>query len=503
MNNLMPPGRGPLSRRRFLGGAAAAGCLCGLGACSVNPATGRSSFTAFMSPEEEIRVGDEEHPKVLKSMGGEYADARLSGYVTHIGRRLAQVSELQGLPYSFTILNSTVVNALALPGGRIYVTRGLLALANNEAELAGVMAHEVGHVNARHSAERHSQTVLGNIGATALGIAGSIVGIGGIGDLAQMGTNIYLQAFSREQELEADTLGVRYLARAGYDVGGVGAFLSTLREHSIVRAKMDGRPEESVDEYDMMATHPRTIDRVQKAIEASQGIRQANPKVGRAEYLARINGLAFGDDPTQGVVKGTRFVHPELRFEFTVPDGFVLSNNDRNVVAKSSAGAVITFDIAPMKRPGPVNRYLVEEWAAGETLRSVETLSINGMEAATGATRVQTRTRGTVDLRLVAARREPDSVYRFAFLTPTTETARLTEELKRTTYSLRALSPSEAKQVAALRLIVVPVRPDDTDKSLAAGLPFGEFNGDWFRLLNGLKPGQSLQPGTEIKTVAG
>lgn len=493
-----------MNRRQFLGGVAATGCLCGLSACSVNPATGRSAFTAFMSPEDEIKVGDEEHPKLLKSLGGEYAEPRLSRYVSDIGRRVALVSELQSLPYAFTVLNSPIVNAMALPGGHIYITRGLIALANNEAELAGVLAHEVGHVNARHTAERYSQAMLANIGTTALGIAGAVVGIGGgIGDIAQMGASVYLQGFSRDQELEADVLGVRYLTRAGYDAGAMVAFLATLREHDVLNARMAGKSEAAVDEFNMMATHPRTIDRVQQAIQVSQTVHQANPRIGRTEYLAQANGLIFGDDPSQGIIKGERFVHPELHFEFTVPRGFRMVNGEKNVTAKHPSGASIVFDTAQMKRPDSIPRYLQEEWGSNISLRSVEPLTINNMEGATGAARISTRSQGAMDLRLVVARRNADSVYRFLFLTPSGETARLTEDLKRTTYSLRAISKAEAAKVSPLRLLVVPVQAGDTEDKLAAGLPFGEFNADWFRLLNDLQPGQHPHPGSEVKVVGG
>lgn len=491
-----------LTRRRFLGGFAM-GCLGGLSACAVNPSTGRSAFTAFMSPQEEMEVGRDEHPKLLKTFGGEYSDPAMNRYIADIGRQVASASEMSGLPYTFTVLNSPIVNAMALPGGHIYITRGLIALANNEAELAGVLAHEVGHVNARHTAERYSQAMLANIGLTALGIAGSMAGIGAVADVAQFGASAYLQGFSRDQELEADTLGVRYMTKAGYDNAAMVKFLGTLRRHDIVNAHMNGQPDSTVDEFNMMATHPRAADRVERAVQTVQAVAVHNPKVGRAEYLAKVGGLIFGDDPSHGIVKESRFAHPSLRFEFTVPPGFRIVNSETQVVAKHSGGSSIMFDIGQTKRASsPMVQYLQSEWATKTKLGSVEAIDVNGMEAATGAARA-TVSGNTVDIRLVAVRRSPDKVYRFIFITPVAETERLANDLRRTTYSLRTLTPAEAAKVSPLRVVVVPVRPNDTPRAMASGLPFGEFNEEWFRLLNDLRPGELPPPGADVKIIAG
>ena len=181
-----------------------------LGACSANPATGKQSFTAFMSPEKEIQVGAEEHPKIVKQFGGRFGDKALSTYVRDLGLSLAKTSELPDLPWTFTVLNDTQVNAFALPGGYVYVTRGLMALASDEAELAGVLSHEIGHVTARHTAQRYSSTVAANIGVQIIGVLSQAAGLGGTGgNIASLGANLVLKGHSREQELESDNLGVR------------------------------------------------------------------------------------------------------------------------------------------------------------------------------------------------------------------------------------------------------------------------------------------------------
>ena len=474
-----------------------------LAACTVNPATGKRSFTTFMSPADEQVVGREEHPKILEQSGGAYGDRDLGAYVRNVGQLLARVSETPDLSYTFTVLNDPKVNAFALPGGYVYVTRGLLALADNEAEMAGVLAHEIGHVVARHTAERYSQAVAANLGLTVLGVLGSAAGVPtGLGSLASFGAQAYLQGFSREQELEADMLAVRYMTGAGYDPRAMISFLRKLQGHDALEAALSGK-REAADRFHIMSTHPRTADRIARAIELAKVRPAAKPRVGRDVYLARIDGMVFGDPPKQGIRKGRVFVHPQLAIRFTVPPGFVMVNTPGQVVARGPGGAAIAFD---MKR-GPAARrvrslpaYLVRDWGSRLSLRAVERITINGMEAATGRDRLQTRA-GPRDVRLLAIRERPDRIYRFLFITPPSLTARLTNEFKRTTYSFRRLSPQEASSIQPLRLDVVTVRPGDTAKVLAARMPLGKFSLAWFETLNGLGGGRPLVPGRKVKVV--
>ena len=205
-----------------------------LGACATAPGTGRTIFTGGLSEEGEAELGRKEHPKVMAQYGGSYTDPELNAYVTSVGNFLAQTSELPDLKFTFTILDSPVVNAFALPGGYIYITRGLLALAGNEAEMAGVLAHEIGHVTARHTAERYGQTMAANVAGAGLGI---LLG----GPAAQAGGTLgalLVRSYSREQEFEADMLGGRYLGRARYDTQAMAGFLSQLQGHSRLEAAL-------------------------------------------------------------------------------------------------------------------------------------------------------------------------------------------------------------------------------------------------------------------------
>jgi predicted Zn-dependent protease len=473
--------------------------LFGLSACSVNPATGKESFTAFMSPADEMKVGAEEHPKILKQHGGAYLARDLTDYVRRVALSLTRVSETPDFPYTITTLNDQTVNAFALPGGYIYITRGLLALADNEAEMAGVLAHEIGHSVARHTAERYSKAVAANLGMNILGVIGSVFGAPpGVGNIASFGAQAYLQSFSREQELEADMLGVRYLARAGYDPAAMTSFLRKLQANDKLEAALKGDSGKEKS-FSIMSTHPRTSERVAQAIKLARIAPGGALKLERDSYLERIDGMVFGDDVAQGVRRGREFVHPGLRFRFEVPPGFVMFNNPDKVVARGPGKSVIAFDMAE-KAVNSLTTYLVSDWGQRYTLRGVETIDVNGMEAATGQGRTMTRN-GARDLRLVVIRGDGKQIFRFLFITPPELTRGLATGLQRTTYSFRRLTLRQARAIRPLRLAVIAVRPGDTAAGLAGSLPFENFQLHRFETLNGLAPNQPLTPGSRIKTV--
>ena len=471
-------------------------------ACSTNPATGKQSFTAFMSREDEIRIGAEEHPKLIKEFGGAYTDAKLRAYINRIGLKLTRHAETGGLKYPFTILNSDKVNALALPGGYVYITRGLLALADNEAEMAGVLAHEIGHITARHAAERYSTTQATNLGLMVLGVLGSAAGVpSGIGQMIGFGAQAAMQSYSREQELESDMLSVRYLSRAGYSPQAMTSFFHKLKAHEELERAMEGKKGDAPS--NIMATHPRTAERIGQAIKLAKAARVANPVFGRREFLAEIDGMVFGDDPEQGVRRGREFIHPELRIRFEVPPGFVLFNSPSRVVALGPKQSVIVFDMARGKsarQARTLTGYIANTWARGLSLSGLERIDINGFEAATAAGRINTGG-GAKDLRLIAIRGGPKRIFRLAFISPPNMTARLKVDFQRTTFSFRRITKQEAEAIKPLRIKVVIVKPGDTATSLAAGFPFERFRLRWFETLNGQRPGQRLTPGAKVKIV--
>jgi predicted Zn-dependent protease len=471
------------------------------GGCETNPATGRQSLM-LLSANEERQLGASEHPKLVRQFGGAYADAALADYVRTVGARLAATTETPDIPFTFTILDDETVNAMALPGGYVHISRGLLALADNEAEMAGVLAHEIGHVVARHSAERYTQAMGAGLLAGIAGLAGAAAGVP-VGNLPALGAQLYVQSYSRDQELEADMLAVRYLTRAGYDPAAMATFLARMQGYARLEATLAGNPE-AADQLNLLSSHPRTPARVEQAIQLAKLTPVADPRVGRDEYLSRIDGLRYGDNPEQGIRIGRDFFHPGLGVAFRVPPGFTLHNNPNAVIARGPGGALILFDLEQRAGGGDLSAYVGREWSGQMGLlglAGVEAIEVNGMAAATGATRAATRGGGAVDVRLVAIRATADRVYRFAFLTPPALTVRLATELQRTTYSFHRLSAEEAARVRPLRLHVVTPRQADTAERLAQRMPFADYRLERFLALNGLAGGGLLPPGRKVKVI--
>jgi predicted Zn-dependent protease len=471
-----------------------------LAACSVNPATGERDFTAFMSPAQELQVGREQHPKIIAQFGGVYDNPDVAAYVDRIGQRLAKVSELPDLKFTFTVLDDDIVNAFALPGGYVYISRGLLGLANTEAELAGVLGHEIGHVTARHSAQRYSSSVLAQGLSVGAGILGSVfLGTSEVGQAIGQGSSVYLQSFSREHEFEADTLGVRYLARAGYSTDSMASFLASLKAYSSLEARVSGQPDPAA-RYNIMSTHPRTQDRVVAATRAANVQQARNPEIGNREHLDAIDGVIFGGSPAHGLIRDQVFVHEPLDFLFQVPEGFKLFNGTQQVVAKGPGNSNIVFSGAEVQAGTSMNAYLTNIWAKNANLSGVQNISVNGMEAATGSATVQNRS-GTFNAQLVAIRHSANRVYRFMFLSPATQSAALSEDFRRTTFSFRKLNRADRQRYNAWLIDTRVVGRGDSVASLSRSMPLPGPKEEWFRVLNGLQPGSEPFPGQTVKVV--
>ncbi len=467
-----------------------------LAGCETAPATGRAFFTGGMSAEDEVALGAQEHEKIVPQFGGAYENPALNAYVRSVGELIAKTSESPELKFTFTVLDTPIVNAFALPGGYVYITRGLLALASDEAEMAGVLAHEIGHVTARHSAERYGQAMAANIAQIGLGIL-----FGGIAsDAAGAVGGIALTSFSREQEHEADLLGIRYLARAGYDPQAMASFLEHLLADSRLEAEMAGQPGKA-DDFNIMQTHPRTADRVEAAMREAGVKTVANPMHARDIYLNKIDGMLYGDNPDEGIVRGRTFLHAKLKFAFDVPANFQLANGRQAVVARGPQGAAIIFDRGKADGDVAMPAYLTQIWAKGAALRDVEATTVNGMAAATGQIRLDTK-EGPRDVRLVAIRYDGQTIYRMLFVTRPEASAALAEDLRKTTYSFRKLNDGDIATIKPLRVRVHMVRSGETLQSLAARSPFESYALPRLQVLNGLRPDSKLQLGQKIKIVA-
>ena len=466
-----------------------------LAGCSTNPATGERQFTALMSPTQENQVGAQENAKVLKIYGEPENSQNLQAYVNQVGQAVARDTERPDVQYRFTLLDSPMVNAFALPGGYVYVTRGLMALANSESELAGVIAHEIAHVTGRHSAERYSQGVLTSLGALAISAA---LDSSAAAQALGVGSELYMTSYSRQQEHQADDLGIRYLHKSGYDTFAMASFLESLDRESSLKAGEKGQTQAGTNYF---ATHPKTADRVNQAL-AIAGAYPANEKVTkRNEYLRLLDGMIYGDSEKQGFVRGQAFWHPQMGFTFTVPSGFTISNQPAQVVATSKAtGAVIILDsVGNPKGLDPLT-FMNQVWLPGKPATGVEKIDINGKSAVT-ASLAGTVQGQPVTIRLIAIQWAPNTMFRFQMAIPNNAGGGLIEDLKRTTYSLRNMTAQEKQSIQPLKIKIVTAGGSDTVASLGSRMAVENNREEHFRVLNGLKNNDQVQAGQLYKVV--
>lgn len=466
-----------------------------LAGCAVNPATGGMDFM-LVSHDDEKEIGRRTHREVLAEFGGVYDDPELASYVERVGQRIARTTEIQDFEYSFTVLDTPGVNAFALPGGYVYVTRGLLALVNSEAELASVLGHELAHVNARHGAQRLSRMKARERFCETLSCDKDVPVLG---DLATIGAILALEGFSQEQEFEADAIGMRYLHRAGYDAGAMLSFLRTLKAQNLLDAGHAGGDEAQAESTDYTGTHPLTEERIVQAAGSAASFPDSTARPDESDYLSVIDGMLYGNRREYGFVNGRTYSHPIRRITFTVPAGYTLHANSRLVTAIGPEDSVILFEPSRLLYTGPLEGYLTGIWAEGVALEDVRSLTLNGMEAATGWARQETPA-GLFDFRLVAMRTEAGAIYRFLFATRAHMTERQSEALRATTYSFRRLTLQEADALRPLRLRIVSSAAGDTLRKLAADSPLADEPEQRLAIMNGLR-GAELRPGRRIKLV--
>lgn len=489
-------------RKIFTAGVMASALML-QGCVTTNPATGRSDFTPFMSPAKESAVGKEQHPLVIKQNGGVLDDPKVAGYVAVVGGRLAAVSELPKTPFTFTVLNTPLVNAFALPGGYIYVTRGILALFNSESELASVLGHEIGHVTARHSAKRYNQQLFTGLGVALLGAA---LKNKGVSDALGYGSQIYLKSYSRGNEYESDQLGVRYSTRAGFDPYAAADMLRSLDAQSNLQDVIANRTgQQRPPEF--FSTHPNTRDRVTRAFAAAQksGLPQHSRDPGHNRYLNIIDGMTYGDDPAQGVIKGRTFLHGSLGFRFTVPKNYRLINSAEAVFAKGQGpaeGSVVIFAGENLKGRNMIEltSAVWKSFVKESPLQGLEDFTLNGMEAITGWTTTKIQNK-PAQVRIVAVRYSKTQAYYFLMVTPEDRVSSLNDSLMRMTYSFDRLSRKEAGKIKGRIIRVVTVQRGDTIASLSRHMAYEDHQRDRFLVLNGLNPQSKLRAGQRLKLI--
>lgn len=457
-----------------------------------------SASTPITQPEAQM--GAEAHPQLLAEFGGAMTGPQAQ-YVEQVGKNIAVQSGLGNAQSDFTVtlLNSSVNNAFAIPGGYVYTTRQLVTLMNNEAELAGVLGHEVGHVAARHSQRRQAaaqqNTLLGAAGAILSGI---LLGDSGIGQQISrgilQGSQMLTLRFSRDQELQADELGIQYLNRAGYDPRAMATVLQSLAAQNALDASLQGRDDARVPEW--ASTHPDPASRVQTALQRAAG---GTGVTNRDTFLTRIDGLVYGDDPAQGIIEGRQFIHPVFRLSFTAPQGFYMVNGTRAVSINGQSGQA---QLSTGPYDGNLGNYIRSVFRAlggnQQTLApaSMEQTTVNGIPAAYGIARVNSGN-GQVDVVVFAYEFSNNQAFHFAAISQAGRSGVFTPMFN----SMRRISQAEANQVVPRRIDVVTVRSGDTISSLARRMAYDNAQEQRFRVLNGLGSGDTLQAGQKVKIV--
>ncbi|WP_025900020.1 M48 family metalloprotease [Sneathiella glossodoripedis] len=394
-------------------------------------------------------------------------------------------------------MNSPVVNAFALPGGYVYVTRGLLAMANNEAEVAGVLAHEVGHVIARHGVERQSR-------ATGMGLLGAIAGIlTQSADVARLGQTVgglFLADYSRDQEYEADRLGVKYLGLAGYPREAMADFLQRLEDHSEYAAKVAGKEGKS-GQYDFFASHPQTEDRIEKANQLARLQKDdLNRSYGTERYLLAIDGMLYGDDIKEGVIRGREFLHPDLRLAFKAPKGFQLINSTRAVYAKDGRGNQMVFDLDPRGlRDMSIDQYMSTVWLKKVNHNRPEIIQVGG---AVGAkTRFVVNQNGRkIYVTAVVINFGYDKVARFAYHSRA-RSSELEARYEESYSSFRPMTYDEAAEIKSVQLVIQKVNYNESLDDLVGEMVQSSHTRDLFLLLNPVFKTRDPARGDTYKTL--
>ncbi len=471
-----------------------AGCALLVAGCggSADP----SDYEPEIQPEERA-LGAEQHPQLLAEFGGAYR-APEARYMAALGERLATAAGLQD-QCTFTLVNSDVVNAFAVPGCYIYVTRGLMGLINSEAELASVLGHELGHIVADHSERQQKRSVWRELGVLAVGI---LTGSERLTEVAARAAGLFSLRYSRRQEYEADDLGIAYLKAIGLNPYAAEDMLEALARHEAYLTRTSGRDNaKGIPEW--ARTHPLTENRIDRSrdIAAGTGVGDDALPENELRYLRELDGLLYGDDPEQGFVLGRLFAHPVMRIAFEAPLGFTLTNSPQAILIDGPDGLRGQFGGGALGRGG------LEDYAAGvleqllgkaqADIGAAQRGVVNGIPAIIVPARVAGR-QGAVDLTVAAYAGPRGEAYHFIMVSnPETASG---EALGALFNSFRLLSSDEAARLRPRVIRVVPVRPGDSAESFGR-LMASDHPLEHFLALNGLGAGEPVRPGSAVKVV--
>lgn len=487
--------RPAFSSSRLARAGAALGLALLLASCSGTAFGPNTTFSSSDGPVQAVPAGTDpddavigmrEHPRIVATYGGIYEQRKAEIMVAQIVSRLLSAANQPDTSYTVTILDSAQVNAFALPGGYIYVTRGILALANDTSELAAVLAHEIAHVTLRHARARSDRV------RTSALVDKVITGVFG-GDVETDQTaarsRLSLAAFSQAQELEADVEGVRIAGKAGYDPHAAARFLAAMSRFS---AYLDG---EEAQLNDFLSSHPSTPDRIQTVVETARSF--GSPGLGetnRPGYLSSIDGLRFGDSPSQGAIVGQSFIHPELKFIFTAPTRYQLQNSSGAVVGVAGDGEAVRFDSAEVPRTMALTDYLSSGWIEGLDPSTVRSERHNGIEMASGQAQTD-----QWFFRVTAVRFEGE-VYRFIFAARE-DSKELEDAVRSVITSFKATSASDLRKVLTIEVDVVRASANDTLNTLASKMSGVTDRIELFNILNNRFSDDPIVPGQNYKVV--
>lgn len=461
----------------------------GATACASNPVTGHREVS-LMSEADEIRIGREGDTEIRREMGV-YADEELQRYVSGVGERLAQISHRPSLPWSFTVVDVPVINAFALPGGYVYITRGLLAHLGDEAELAGVLGHEIGHVTARHASQQYTRSATGGIGVLLASIF--VPGVRPFSDLASAGLGTFFLKYGREDELEADRLGMEYSAKAGWEPQAVPRFLTTL-------SRIDAMSPRGLPNW--LSTHPEPGSRVTVATPVAAKFAAGEQARNRDDFLRRIDGLAYGDAVAEGVVRGHQFLQPDMRIALDFPEGWDVQNGSEQVVAQPAGDkTLMLLRTASAARTGAVDEGARRDMKGlGFTFDSGALQQVNGLDAFVGVYRGKAKGMGAVRVRaahIVVGRQ----VYMVAGVAADADFARVDADFTAAIDSFRELTAREAGAVRPNRVALYDTRAGDSWQSIAQRAGQGLVPATRLALMNGFAVNAQPPAGQRLKII--
>ncbi|MFO1222251.1 MAG: M48 family metalloprotease [Burkholderiaceae bacterium] len=497
------------SLRRALPLLLAASVLAACGTQVVNPVTGKTERTV-MDERAEIAEGAKAHKEVLAEYGA-YDNPKLQAYVDGLGQRLAKQSHRANLKWTFTVLDSPEINAFALPGGYVYVTRGIMAYLESEAELAGVMGHEIGHVTARHGAQRATRQQTAGIGVIAATVLGAVIeaaGVSGATEIASQASQSaaagYIASYSRDQESQADELGAEYLARNRYDPQNMVDVIEVLKnqeQFAIDTAKAEGKPAPSGGGW--LASHPANDKRLAdiKAFAAKYKGQAGYADDGRARYLQAIDGMVFGDSAAQGLVRGRSFYHESLNVALTAPEGWAIQNSaDAVLIVNGAQDAGLLVRVVPAKAGKSHDEVIRNVFRP--TDGRTEARSLHGLAAThfSGTVRNQQGQRRPAVFTLVTGPGDRNYLLQYA-AKDAAALQRATAGLREAEASFRALTAADRAAARPWVVDTVPY-PRGGFAELARSSPLPQRAEAQLRLINGVYGGDAEpKPGQAVKVV--